>query len=77
MAVTRKELLDFNRFAEQKLSAGVAATLQALVEEWNSLRERERSVAAIRESVRQYEAGEGLPVQEAFEDVRRKLGRIE
>jgi hypothetical protein len=77
MAVTREELLDFNRFAEEKLSDGGAENLQALLDEWNDQRAHEQSIAGIRESVAQYEAGEGLPVEEAFNEIRRKLGRAE
>lgn len=76
MAVTREELIDFNRFANQRLSDGGADTLQELVDEWNDLRSHEQSVSGIRDSVAQYEAGEGLPVDEAFNEVRRKLGRV-
>ncbi len=77
MIATPQELSDFHRYAEEKLSLGIAATLQQLLDEWIAVREHQRSVAAIRESLRQYEDGEGLPVGEAFDEVRRKLSRDE
>jgi hypothetical protein len=77
MAVTRDELLDFNRFAEEKLTDGGADNLQDLLDEWNERRAHQQSIAGIRKSVAQYEAGECLPVHEAFDEVRRKLERAE
>jgi hypothetical protein len=77
MDVTRQDLFDFTRFAEEKLSDGGAENLQALLDEWNEQRTHEQSIAGSRESVAQYEAGEGLPVEEAFNEIRRKLGRAE
>jgi hypothetical protein len=77
MAVTHRELLDFNHFAEEKLTNGGAESLQELLDEWNDLRSHQQSIAGIRESAAQYDAGQGLPVDEAFDEVRRKLGRIE
>ena len=77
MSITKDELAAFNRFAVEKLSNGGADTLQQLLDEWNARRAYEQSVAAIRESVAQYGAGEGLPVKDAFEEVRGKLGWIE
>lgn len=73
MAVTLQELSDFNRFAEQKLSNGGAETLQQLLDEWQDLREYEQCVVDIRESIRQHENGESLPLDEAFSEIRRKL----
>jgi hypothetical protein len=73
MAVSLQELSDFNRFAAEKLSNGGAETLQAVLDEWNAQREREESVAGIRQSIAQYEAGQGLPVEQAFLELRNRL----
>jgi hypothetical protein len=77
MAVTRQDLFDFTRFAEEKLTDRGTDSLKALLDEWNERRSHGQSVAGIRESVAQYEAGEGLPIREAFAEIRRKLGRAE
>jgi hypothetical protein len=75
MSITREELSDFNRFAEDRLSDGAVDTLYELVDEWNHVRSHQQSVARIRESARQHEAGQSVPVDEAFDEVRRKLDR--
>ena len=77
MNVTRQELSDFHRFAEERLSFGSVATLQALLDEWSAQREHQQSIEGIRESMRQYEAGQALPLDEAFAEIRQKLGRRE
>lgn len=77
MSLTHQELVDFHQFAVTKLSTGRAQTLQELLDEWNDAREHERSVAAIRESVAQYEAGLGMPVKQAFDEIRANLGLSE
>jgi hypothetical protein len=58
MAVTRQDLFDFTRFAEEKLTDRGTDSLKALLDEWNERRSHGQSVAGIRESVAQYEAGE-------------------
>jgi hypothetical protein len=77
MSATLQELFDFNRFAEEKLSLGRSVTLQDLLDEWNAQREHQQSIEGIRESMRQYEAGQALPLDEAFAEIRQKLGRRE
>lgn len=74
MVVTQQEFGDFSRFAEQRLSDGAAESLQKLVDDWQACRERQLSVRAIQESRAQHEAGRGLPLREAFQEVRTKLG---
>ncbi len=77
MAVTREELQSFHQFADERLAGGRAESLQALLDEWNASRQHDQSVASIQESVSQYEAGDGLPVDEAFSKVRKELGWTE
>lgn len=74
MALTHQQLADFHAFAVTKLESGSAETLQDLIDEWTAAREHEQSVAAIRESVAQYEAGQGMSVKQAFDEIRAKLG---
>jgi hypothetical protein len=45
MALTKEELCDFNRFADEKLENGMTGTLLDLVREWEAQR-REESTAA-------------------------------
>lgn len=77
MNATKQVLSEFHRFAEGRLSLGTEATRQALLDEWIAQRAHEQSVAGIRESLQQSAAGQGLPVREAFDEVRRRLGRGE
>jgi hypothetical protein len=74
MTITKAELHEFHQFAGDRLDRNGVQSLHELVSEWEAAREHQRSVAAIRESVAQYEAGLSLPVEEAFAEVRRKLG---
>lgn len=74
MIATQTELTEFHRFAQEKLSAGSESSLQELLDEWTAARDYERSVAALRQSVAEADAGLGLPVKEAFAEIRSKLG---
>jgi len=74
MAVTIEDLHNFHLFAGEKLAAGAVQSFQDLVDEWNSRHTRQQSVANIRESIAQYDAGEGVSADEAFDEVRTKLG---
>lgn len=77
MAITQEDLQDFNRFASAKLAGGETASLFDLVRLWEAAREGDDSVAALRESHADAEAGRVKPLNQAFADVRRKLGRPE
>lgn len=76
MDLTLSDFRDFSRFAEAKLSEGPPVPLQNLYNEWNSRREHERSVAAIRQSIAEYESGKAIPLEEAIDEIRRKLERL-
>lgn len=73
MIAIEQELTDFNRFAQQRVAAGMNGSLQDLLDEWKAQQEFERSVAAIGESIRQCEEGLGLPLAEAFAEIRARL----
>ncbi len=77
MPVTREQLADYYRFVDEKLSNGGAVSMQDMLDQWLDRQTHEASVADIRESIAQYEAGEALPVDQAFSEVRRKLGWTE
>lgn len=73
MSLTPAEFHDFTRFAETKLSSGASESLEQLVNEWNSQREYDQSVARIRQSMADYEAGRVMSLEEAFDRVRARL----
>ena len=74
MAITKDDLQSFQLFADEMLTSGTAESLQEILDKWNARRELRQSVAGIKESISQYEAGEGLPVDQAFDEIRGKLG---
>ncbi|MDC0935567.1 hypothetical protein OAS39_04710 [Pirellulales bacterium] len=74
MAITKDDLQSFQSFADEMLTTGTAESLQEILDKWNTRREHQQSVAGIKESISQYEAGEGLPVDQAFNEIRSKLG---
>jgi hypothetical protein len=74
MAVTKNELRDFQRFADERLSSGSADSLVALVDEWEAQRrEMDATVEDIRQSHTDIEAGRVSSVADAFAEVRRQL----
>jgi hypothetical protein len=77
MAITREDLQDFNRFVDARLAGGDADSLLDLVREWQATREHEGSIAALRESHADAQAGRVKPLDEAFAEVRKKLGPVE
>ena len=74
MAVTRDDLQEFHRFADAKLAEGGAGSLLDLAREWESARQNEESVAALRESDADVQAGRVKPLDRAFVEVRARLG---
>ena len=74
MPITKDDLQSFQSFADEMLATGTAESLQEILDKWNAHREHRQSVAGIKESISQFEAGEGLPVAEAFDEIRGKLG---
>lgn len=76
VAITKDDLRDFNRFADMKLANGGASSLVELAGEWEAQRrEMEETVAAIWRSHADIEAGRVTTVAEAFQEVRKQLGR--
>jgi predicted transcriptional regulator len=75
MAVSQAELDDFHQFASQRIGTGQSqATLDDLVMEWESLRDRDEINAAIREGFADVDAGRHRPATEVLEEIRRKRG---
>lgn len=77
MPVTKDDMRDFNRFVDEKLSNGGAESLTELARQWEDQREAEQSVADLRESHADAEAGRLHPAEEVFSEVRKKLGMNE
>jgi hypothetical protein len=73
MAVTQDELDNFHRFATDRLRNGeVDLTIDDLVIEWDSRRDRDEINAAIREGLADVNAGRTRPANEVTEELRKK-----
>ena len=73
MAVTQGELDSFHRFATGRLRESEREfTIDDLVIEWDSVRNREQINAAIREGLADIEAGRTRPAGQVTEELRRK-----
>jgi hypothetical protein len=75
MAVTKADIHDFARFADEKLNLGQVDSLSHLAGEWEALR-RDGEVTAtdIRQSHADIEAGRVASVADTFASVRKQLG---
>jgi hypothetical protein len=77
MAVTREDLRHFHRFADEKIEQGGANSLVELAGEFEAeRREMEETVAAIRQSHVDIDAGRVASVADAFAHVRNRLGNL-
>jgi len=80
MAVTKDDLRDFQRFADERLNGGDAPSLVELAGQWEAQRreaerhESDETLADIQASHADIEAGRVSGVAEAFADVRQQLG---
>jgi hypothetical protein len=80
MAVTKDDLRDFQRFADERLNGGGIQSLVDLAGQWEAhrleaqRREMEETLADINASHADIEAGRVTGVAEAFADVRQQLG---
>jgi hypothetical protein len=75
MAVTKDDLRDFTRFADERLKNGGADSIVKLAGEWEAQRrEMEATVSDIRQSHADIESGRVLSVADAFDGARKRLG---
>jgi hypothetical protein len=80
MSFTSDDLRDFQQFAAAKLSCGPADSLVKLAGEWEAAQKRREAVEAdetladIRASHADINAGRVLPLSDAFGQVREQLG---
>lgn len=73
MSVTQNDLDAFHRFATDRLKrSDEKLTIDDLVIEWDSMRNREHINAAIREGLADIDAGRTRPVDQVTEELRRK-----
>ena len=77
MTVTRQDLQDFNRFADERLARGESWSFVDLVREWEDARQQKSSLEALRESHNDAEEGRVKSLNEAFADIRSKLSQPE
>ncbi len=74
MAITKEDLSDFHRFADDQLNHGEARSLVELAGEWEARhREMENTVEDIHQSHADIDAGRVAPVADTFADVRQRL----
>ena len=75
MSLTKADLQDFAQFADEKLNCGEIDSLSRLADEWEALRrEMESTVADIRQSHAEIDAGKVASVADSFANVRKQLG---
>ena len=73
MSVTQDELNSFHRFATERLSKSEAElSIDDLVIEWDSRRNRDQINAAIREGLADIDSGRTRPADEVTEELRKK-----
>ncbi len=73
MSVTDEDLSKFVQFARARLGIQKADSLEQLVAEWTATGERIATSEAICEAIDQMDAGLGDPLNEAMEDIRRRV----
>jgi oligoribonuclease (3'-5' exoribonuclease) len=82
MSLTPHDLTDFQQFASERVNVGDVRSLVQLANEWearraneDARREMDEAVADIHASHADLNAGRTMPAANAFEQVRRQLGR--
>ncbi len=77
MPVTKEDLRDFHRFADEKISKGAANSLIDLASEWEGQRrEAQQTVADIRQSHADIDAGRVAPVADTFAEIRKRVSNL-
>ena len=77
MTVTRDKLAQFHLFAERELSNGSAESIEQLVDLWRLANPTDEQaaadLAAIEQGIADADAGRTVPVEQAFDEVRKSL----
>ena len=75
MPATLQELESFSRFASQRLCQGASLpSLEECLRQWRADCELQEAVADVQQSLDDVAQGRVKPVDQAFDDVRRRLG---
>ncbi len=75
MPATLKEIESFSRFASQRLKQGESLpSLEECLRQWRAESELRETVSEIEQSLDDVTHGRVKPVDQAFDDVRRRLG---
>jgi len=75
MPATLEELNSFSQFASERLSQGESLpSLEECLPQWRADCERQEPVTDIQQSLDDVAHGRVKPVDQAFDDVRRRLG---
>ncbi len=70
MSITHDELISFHQFATQVVGAGQAdVSIEELVRQWRTARERVETNASIRQSLSEIESGYARPVDDFLDDM--------
>ena len=74
MALTTQQLDRFHQFAWEQLDAGEAGlSLEKLASRWLAAQQQAETDASIHEAIDQMNAGVGESLDDAMEDIRRRL----
>ena len=76
--MTKTELADFVRFAEEKLEGREQpASLEELLGQWRDHCATAATIEDIRQGLDDFSAGRGETVEAVFHDLRQKLGMLD
>lgn len=70
----KHELQDFVQFANRRIETGEADSIEELVHQWRHDAEYLATVADIRQGINDYDEGQAEPIDNAFQEIRLKLG---
>ena len=70
MSVTSQEFDAFHQFAQQRIAAGTAESIEQLARQWGESRELEALIRNIEQSEADITAGRVYPAEEVFAEIR-------
>lgn len=73
MPITAQDLVEFHRFAQQKLSSGTADSIEQLAHEWSATRESDEVVQDVIAGEAEIAAGGGRPADEIIGEIHDRL----
>lgn len=79
MSTAEDDLRSFQQYALNRIKAGGEGELEDLLDEWRNRnpdpQQQQQELRAIKQAIAEWKAGdEGLPVDEAFAEIRAKYG---